>query len=71
MTSGPATTMASIFDGRRCCGWVLRRHFVNGLAVAYEAFDASERSLGIFETQAAAVAEVWHRAHAGEAEAGS
>jgi hypothetical protein len=59
----PATTMVSIYDGTQCRGWVLQRHWVNGLAVAYEAFNASERSLGIFGTQAAAVSEVWHRAH--------
>jgi hypothetical protein len=62
-SSKPATTMVSVYDGQECLGFVLRRHWSNGLAIAYEAFDVSgERSLGIFETQDAAAAEVWRRA---------
>ena len=55
--------MTSVYDGQRCLGFVLKRHWVNGLAVAYEAFSADERPLGIFESQDAAAAEVWRRAH--------
>ena len=54
MTSNAATTMVSVYDGQECLGFVLRRHWSNGLAVAYEAFDAHNHSLGIFETQDAA-----------------
>jgi hypothetical protein len=38
--------MISVYDGRQCLGHVLAR----GKA-GYEAFDPSDKSLGIFETQ--------------------
>lgn|SRR5215472_16841039 len=46
---GRKPTMASVFDGRKFIGTVLARG-VRG----YEAFDANEKSLGLFSTQTAA-----------------
>lgn len=47
------TPMLSVYDGRRCGGFVLAR----GRA-SFEAFDATEHSLGGFKTQAAAINEL-------------
>jgi hypothetical protein len=62
MTNKPAT-MVSVYDGAQCRGFVLQRRWSGGYAVGYEAFDANETSLGVFGSQAEAVAEVRHRAH--------
>ena len=45
--------MASVYDGRSCVGFVLAR----GRA-GFEAFDAGERSLGVFETQHGAINKI-------------
>jgi hypothetical protein len=45
--------MISIYDDRSCIGWVLAR----GCSV-YEAFNASEHSLGVLETQNGAVNKI-------------
>ena len=47
------TQITSIYDGRQCVGFVLARG-----RVGFEAFDASEHSLGVFKTQAAAINEL-------------
>jgi hypothetical protein len=52
----------SVYDGRVCIGNVVRRHWVNGFAVAYEALDADDRSIGIFEDQQTAATAVWRSA---------
>jgi hypothetical protein len=44
--------MLSVYDGRQCVGFVLERG-----RRGYEAFDAGERSLGMFETRDAAIGE--------------
>ena len=56
--------MASVYDGQRCLGFVLKRHWVNGLAVAYEAFIADEQSqsLGVFESEQDAATALWRHA---------
>jgi hypothetical protein len=54
--------MVSVYDGQTCIGWVLRRHWVNGWAVAYEALDPQERSLGIFSSDHEAAEAVWRSA---------
>ena len=46
------TPMLSIYDGQICIGWVLERG-----CSGFEAFTAGERSLGVFETEDAAVGE--------------
>jgi hypothetical protein len=48
-----STPMLSIYDGRSCVGFVLAR----GLR-GYEAFDTSEHSLGVFETQNGAIKKI-------------
>jgi len=60
--------MMSVTDGRDCVGFILRRHWIDGYAVAYEGFDANQQSLGIFDSQDKAAAEVWRRAR-GQTEA--
>jgi len=45
-----ATPMLSVYSGRDCIGFVLVRG-----SSGYEAFDASEASLGTFPTQEAAI----------------
>ena len=47
MTAGPANNpaMFSAFDGRECLGFVYARG-----KSGFESFDASEKSLGTFET---------------------
>jgi hypothetical protein len=40
------TPMVSVFDGRRCLGWIYRRG-----RSGFEVFDANEVSLGLFETE--------------------
>jgi hypothetical protein len=47
------TAMLSVFDGRRCVGHILSRG-----KQGYEAFDGDHRSLGVFDTQAAAAAAI-------------
>jgi hypothetical protein len=50
----PSTpTMLSVYDGRECVGFLFHR----GLQ-GVELFDREQRSLGIFPTQRAAVAEL-------------
>ena len=46
--SGATTTapMLSVYDGRQCVGWILARG-----KTGFEAFDAGERSLGLFDNQ--------------------
>jgi hypothetical protein len=51
------TLMSSIYDGRKCIGFILRR----GKA-GTEAFDLNESSLGIFESDRAAADAVSHAA---------
>jgi hypothetical protein len=48
-----SATMVFVYDGRRCIGFVLNRG-----RRGFEAFDCDERSLGVFETQAAAAAAI-------------
>jgi hypothetical protein len=45
--------MLAVFDGRTCAGHILPR----GRA-GFEAFDASDRSLGLFETWQAAASSI-------------
>jgi hypothetical protein len=52
----------SVYDGRDRIGFVVRRHWVNDLAVAYEAFDTNERPLGAFESEQDAAAAIWRHA---------
>jgi hypothetical protein len=52
-TAERGAAMISIYDGRSCVGFVLAR----GRA-GFEAFDAGERSLGVFETQNAAINKI-------------
>ena len=59
MTAAPARTsaaLASVYDGQRCCGFIVARG-----PAGFGAFDASERSLGIFETQLAAADAIMRR----------
>ena len=45
-----STPMLSVYDGRQLVGWVLARG-----RRGYEAFDAGEKSLGVFKTRDAAI----------------
>ena len=47
-TATPRPSIVSVYDGRHCLGFVLRR--ANG----FEAYTADERSLGTFPTMKAA-----------------
>jgi hypothetical protein len=47
------TPLLSVYDGRQCVGFVLNRG-----RSGFEAFDAEEKSIGLFETQDAAVASL-------------
>jgi hypothetical protein len=49
--SSTRTPMVSVFDGRTLVGWIYRRG-----VTGFEVFDASEHSLGIFETEREALA---------------
>jgi hypothetical protein len=51
MTAHPPSPMLSVYDGRTCIGWIMSR----GKA-GFEAFDADQRSLGVFATQREAAA---------------
>jgi hypothetical protein len=55
-------TAHSVYDGQICIGFILRRHWVNKLAVAFEAFAADEQSLGVFESEQAAATAIWRHA---------
>jgi hypothetical protein len=44
------TPLCSIYDGRELAGWIIARG-----KRGFEAFDAGERSLGTFKTQAEAI----------------
>jgi hypothetical protein len=66
IVEGNCTTMIIVYgDDKRVCGFLLRRYWVNGLAVSFEAFTADERSLGIFGSQAEAAAETQRCARTG------
>jgi hypothetical protein len=41
-----APTLLSVFDGRRCAGFLLNRG-----VTGWEAFDADQKSLGVFPTR--------------------
>ena len=45
--------MASVYDGRSCVGFVLARG-----RSGFEAFDAAEHSLGMFETRHGAINKI-------------
>lgn len=49
--SAPITPMLSVYNGKRCVGFIIAR----GKA-GFEAFSAEERSIGTFKTQRAAAA---------------
>jgi hypothetical protein len=49
MSRQPESPLAYVYDGRTCPGHVLNRG-----RQGYEAFDANDRSVGIFKTQAEA-----------------
>jgi hypothetical protein len=51
--SPSSSPLLSIYDGRRCCGWV----FARGRA-GFEAFTAEQQSLGTFPTQREAATAV-------------
>jgi hypothetical protein len=55
-TDKPA--MLTVTDGRRVVGFILRRHWVGGYAVAFESFDVEQRSLGIFGSESEAAAAI-------------
>lgn len=66
MTTKPAAAaMLSVFDGRECVGFLLRR----GRA-GIEAFTADEKTLGTFATEREAATACWGAAR-GQAEAAS
>jgi hypothetical protein len=44
LPSDKPPSLVSLYSGRECIGFVLRR------AVGFESFDAQERSLGLFRT---------------------
>jgi hypothetical protein len=48
--------MTSIYSGRQCVGFVLKRGHTG-----YEAFDSDEQSLGVFKTPSEAAAAVSER----------
>jgi hypothetical protein len=52
----------SVYDGQTRIGHIQLRHWVNNLAIAYEAFTADEQSLGTFESEQAAVTAIWRHA---------
>ena len=52
MKASTSSPLVSIYDGRQCVGFVLTRGHRG-----YEAFDAGERSLGMFTTKDAAIGE--------------
>jgi hypothetical protein len=54
--------MHSVYDGRTCIGFILGRHWVNNLAIAYEGFTADEQSLGVFESEQDAATALWRHA---------
>jgi hypothetical protein len=51
MTAHPNPPMLSVYSGRVCCGFLLNRG-----KTGFEAFDADQRSLGLFPTQREAAA---------------
>ena len=55
--SGPQTAMLSVYDGQRCLGHII----VRGKR-GFEAFDADDNSLGVFESDSAAADAVTHAA---------
>jgi hypothetical protein len=57
----PAETV-SVYDGDQFLGFVARRHWVAGLAVAFEAIDAGEQFVGFFQTQEDAAGALWRSA---------
>jgi hypothetical protein len=61
MTAGRSdkATLVSVFDGRCCIGFILRR----GRA-GFEAFNSDQDTIGIFCSEAEAAAALWHRARA-------
>ena len=52
------TPMLPVYDGRRVVVFILKRHWVGGYAVAWESFDADQRSLGIFASESEAAAAI-------------
>jgi hypothetical protein len=58
MTAYPVTTpMVSVYDGRRCAGFILNRG-----RLGFEAFTADQRSLGTYPTQRVAADAIMERA---------
>ena len=49
-SASAASAMLSVFDGRQCIG-----HVVGRGRAGFEAYDADQRSLGVFASQRAAV----------------
>jgi hypothetical protein len=59
MTSPVSSSMVSIYDGQRCCGWVFAR-----CKQGFEAFTAAQQSLGIFARQREAATAIMRKAAA-------
>jgi hypothetical protein len=51
-----SSPMVSIYDGQRCLGFVFQRG-----RTGFEAFDAEQRSLGMFPTQREAATAIMER----------
>jgi len=52
-TEAPTAKLLSVYDGRRCAGFILARG-----KVAFEAFDRDEKSLGVFASTREAAAAI-------------
>ena len=50
--------MLTVTDGRHVVGFLLRRNWVRGYAIAWEAFDRDQRSLGVFGSEREAAAAI-------------
>jgi hypothetical protein len=50
--------MLTVTDGRHVVGFLLRRNWVGGYAIAWEAFDRDQRSLGVFGSEREAAAAI-------------
>jgi hypothetical protein len=58
-----ASTMLSVYSGRECVGFILKRS-----REGYEAFDVHEKSLGLYPSQHAAIAVLKMEPTAGDRE---
>jgi hypothetical protein len=65
----PTREPIPVVNGNTRLGHLVRRYWTGQIAIAFEAFDLNDRSLGTYTSEREAAEALWRRAHGQAVEA--